>query len=54
VTLGSADDLTKEEIIMVAAWLEAPVSLLQTRERGDTDEQALRREGEALGIGPVT
>ena len=50
VTIECADDLTDEELIMMDAWFEAKVSLLQKHQRGYTDEQAAAWEAEALGI----
>jgi hypothetical protein len=54
VTVQCADDLTDDEIIMMEAWFETKVSLLQKKTRGYTDEQALLWECEALGIDPAT
>jgi hypothetical protein len=54
VTVQCADDLTDDEIIMMEAWFETKVSLLQKSTRGYTDEQALLWECEALGIDPAT
>jgi hypothetical protein len=54
VTVECADDLTDDEIIVMEAWFEAKVSLLQKKKRGYTEEQALRWECEALGIDPAT
>ena len=50
VTIECADGLTDEEIIMMDAWFEVKVSLLQEHHRGYTDEQATACEAEALGI----
>jgi hypothetical protein len=49
-TIECADDLTPEEITMAIAWFEAKVSLLQRRERGYTDEEAIRWQNEAAGV----
>jgi hypothetical protein len=54
VTVECADDLTDDETIMLEAWFEAKVSLLQKKTRGYTDEQAFLWECEALGIDPAT
>jgi hypothetical protein len=54
VSVECADDLTDDEIIMMEAWFEAKVSLLQKKTRGYTDEQAFLWECEALGIDPAT
>ena len=54
VAVECADDLTDDEIIMMEAWFEAKVSLLQKKTRGYTDEQALLWECAALGIDPPT
>jgi hypothetical protein len=50
VTVECADDLTDDEIIMMEAWFETKISLLQKEKRGYTEEQALQWECEALGI----
>jgi len=39
---------------MAVAWFETTVLLLQKKTRGYTDEQALLRECETLGIDPAT
>ena len=54
MSVECADDLTDDEIIMMEAWFEAKVALLQEKTRGYTDEQALLWECEALGIDPAT
>jgi hypothetical protein len=54
ITIRCADDLAADEMIMLVAWFETKVSLLQGKTRGYTDEQTLQWECEALGIDPAT
>ncbi len=54
VNVECAMDLTDAERLMLEAWFETEVSLLQRHDRGYTDEQAFAWECEALGIDPAT